>query len=131
MSIKTLLLRILNKLIAHDVDYVVEEATSGIWTYRKWNSGIAECWGYTASSSIACTSAWGNGYYSALQTVVFPTGLFAHTPRSVQITMWDNGGGYYATMKTWGINNVQYYIWSPKSETRTCDTNIHVIGTWK
>ena len=27
------------------VDYMVEEGTSGIWTYRKWNSGIAECWG--------------------------------------------------------------------------------------
>lgn len=26
-------------------DYVVEQGTSGIWTYRKWNSGIAECWG--------------------------------------------------------------------------------------
>ena len=25
-------------------DYVVEQGTSGIWTYRKWNSGIAECW---------------------------------------------------------------------------------------
>ena len=26
-------------------DYVVEQGTSGIWTYRKWNSGNAECWG--------------------------------------------------------------------------------------
>ena len=23
------------------VDYIVDEGTSGIWTYRKWNSGIA------------------------------------------------------------------------------------------
>lgn len=26
-------------------DYVVEEGTSGIWTYRKWNSGLVEYWG--------------------------------------------------------------------------------------
>ena len=26
-------------------DYIVEQGTSGIWTYRKWASGIAECWG--------------------------------------------------------------------------------------
>lgn len=26
-------------------DYVVETGTSGIWTYRKWSSGTAECWG--------------------------------------------------------------------------------------
>lgn len=25
-------------------DYVVEQGTSGSWTYRKWNSGVAECW---------------------------------------------------------------------------------------
>ena len=25
-------------------DYVIEEGKSGTWTYRKWNSGKAECW---------------------------------------------------------------------------------------
>ena len=35
MSIKALLTRILEAL---SVDYVVEEGTSGIWTYRKWAS---------------------------------------------------------------------------------------------
>ena len=26
-------------------DYVVEQGKSGIWTYRKWNSGLGEYWG--------------------------------------------------------------------------------------
>lgn len=26
-------------------DFVIEQGTSGIWSYRKWYSGIAECWG--------------------------------------------------------------------------------------
>ena len=26
-------------------DYVLEQGTSGIWTYRKWNSGLGEYWG--------------------------------------------------------------------------------------
>lgn len=26
------------------VDYVIDEGTSGNWTYRKWASGVAECW---------------------------------------------------------------------------------------
>ena len=44
-------------------DYVVQQGTSGIWTYRKWNSGIAECWGvYTMTS--AATKTWGSLYYS-------------------------------------------------------------------
>lgn len=36
------------------VEYIIEQGTSGIWTYRKWNSGIAEAWAYqegTANSS--------------------------------------------------------------------------------
>ena len=27
------------------MDFVVEQGTSGIWTYRKWSSGLAEYWG--------------------------------------------------------------------------------------
>src|SRR5699024_11104970 len=28
-------------------DFVIETGESGIWTYRKWYSGIAECWTFT------------------------------------------------------------------------------------
>ena len=28
-----------------EIDYIVSQGTSGIWTYRKWNSGLAEYWG--------------------------------------------------------------------------------------
>lgn len=30
--------------LLHAADYVEEQGTSGIWMYRKWGSGIAECW---------------------------------------------------------------------------------------
>ncbi len=45
------------------LDFIVEQGTSGIWTYRKWNSGIAECWG---RYSKLCTNfnAWGSLYMS-------------------------------------------------------------------
>lgn len=33
------------------VDYIVEQGTNDIWTYRKWNSGIAECWGIATGST--------------------------------------------------------------------------------
>ena len=28
------------------VDYIVEQGTTNGWTYRKWHSGVAECWVY-------------------------------------------------------------------------------------
>ena len=33
-------------------DYIVEQGTSGIWTYRKWNSGIGEYWGREQSFTL-------------------------------------------------------------------------------
>lgn len=33
-------------------DYIIAQGTSGIWIYRKWASGVVECWG-TARPSYA------------------------------------------------------------------------------
>ena len=44
VSIITLIKKVLQRLKVID-DFVVEQGTSsGGWLYRKWNSGIAECW---------------------------------------------------------------------------------------
>lgn len=62
------------------VDYVVETGTSGIWTYRKWKSGIAECWG-KISVSITSWSAWGAVYEGNPSTYgTYPSGLFIDPP---------------------------------------------------
>ena len=53
LDVKALLAKMLNAI---KVDYIVEQGTSGGWTYRKWNSGIAECWGTgTIGSNSACS----------------------------------------------------------------------------
>ena len=39
-------------------DFIVEQGVSGMWTYRKWNSGIAECWG-KLSPNCACYQCMG------------------------------------------------------------------------
>ena len=116
-------------------DIVIETGTkseTGIsWEYRKWASGICECWGYTGSYSMACTSAWGNLWYAPLKVINFPSGLFYSTPKTVQLTVWSNGGGCFCDMKTWGITAVEYYVWSAKNETRTGEVNIFAMGRWK
>ena len=45
------------------VDYVVEQGTNGIWTYRKWASGIAECWCNVEQSVNITSLTWNNGMY--------------------------------------------------------------------
>ena len=42
-------------------DYVIEQGTSGDTTYRKWNSGVAECWIHT-SQSVAISNVYGSLY---------------------------------------------------------------------
>ena len=56
-------------------DFVVEQGTTGIWTYRKWNSGMAECWG-TTTVSVLCKNQSGSGYFTDDLTIALPTGLF-------------------------------------------------------
>ena len=127
----------LTSLIANRADYVAEQGTkseTGItWTYRKWDSGIAECWGYTATASIACTTALSGSsvYYSAEQTIAFPSGLFNDIPRNVQVSVWDRGYGTYGNISSWNKNNFLFYYYSPKSQTREMDANILAIGRWK
>ena len=46
-------------------DYVVEQGNSGIWKYRKWNSGVAECWGTEICSIVICSDELGAVYKSS------------------------------------------------------------------
>ena len=43
-------------------DFVVEEGTSGIWSYRKWSNGDAECWG-KFNKSVAAGAADSTSIY--------------------------------------------------------------------
>lgn len=61
------------------VDRVIEQGTSSIWTYRKWSSGIAECWG---CQDIPSTTYSANGGYRAVSAGL-PSGLFINTPNIV------------------------------------------------
>ena len=61
-------------------DFVIQQGTSGAWTYRKWKSGIAECWcqhSFTATVSVA----WGVLFESAaISLPAFPFS-FAEIPQ--------------------------------------------------
>lgn len=76
------------------VDYVVEQGTLGIWTYRKWNSGLSECW--TTSTLITTGSAWANimGGYGYSVSYNFPSGLFISNPVTTGNGRTGSGGGF-------------------------------------
>ena len=46
-------------------DYVIERGTEDFWTYEKWASGKAVCYGVKNYGTIAATTAWGAFYESS------------------------------------------------------------------
>lgn len=61
-------------------DYIVEQGTTNDgWTFRKWQSGIAECWGSFLHNTTV-SGAWGNGFLSNVKVINFPTDLFIAPP---------------------------------------------------
>lgn len=112
-------------------DYVIEQGIDGIWTYRKWNSGIAECWGSDTTSSSA-GSAEGNVYWSRSNTYSFPGSLFIAAP-TVDISV-----GCGTSYLTWAsINTLTkdavawYYVHDTSTAKSTIYNNITAKGRWK
>lgn len=107
------------------VDLVVEQGTSGIWTYRKWSSGIAECWGYY-SKSIAPNSVDNSNY------ITFPF-TFKATPN---IVLGLSAGGtelYRGHIENSSTNATQVRLTLINQYTSSIvlGMNIHAIGRWK
>lgn len=96
-------------------DFIVEQGTSGIWTYRKWNSGIAECWG-THSWTVTQWGAWGSAYESNESYVNYPTNLFISTP-------WFQATGGCDETDHVGLMSIE--VWTSGSNIRTPS----IIGT--
>ena len=113
------------------VDFVVAQGTSGIWTYRKWNSGIAECWGtYTASIAIQTASAAYGGYRSGQITAPnFPI-TFASAPTITAVSA--NGGGHWVNNIASSTTNVKYYLSiGASSAAANRSVAFHVMGKWQ
>lgn len=76
-------------------DFVIQQGVSGIWTYRKWKSGIAECW-CRKTVSATLNNAWGSLYTSGALTalnVSYPF-TFSAVP-TVTATLTCNGIGSF------------------------------------
>lgn len=58
---------------------VIESGTDGIWKYRKWSDGTAECWGKRTGTMGAFT-AWGSIFSQNIDAVNYPSGLFIEAP---------------------------------------------------
>ena len=115
------------------LDYVTDYGTDSDWTYRKWNSGLMECWLRKTYTSVACTSTWGSMKYGTLLSgtgINYPQGGFSQYPELNMTLQVKAGSGWvapnydnYNEKRTGGA-----YIYSPASGTYDVTLNIYAKG---
>lgn len=121
-------------------DYVIAQGRSGIWTYRKWNSGFAECW-CTASNKVATDTKWGNVYYYqalqggyALPFTFIQTGDFQDDPQGF-VDIQTPGGNYSFQIANRCTTTAapKGYVMCPVQQTSGIETyfTFYIRGRWK
>ena len=128
VSLKKLLIKMLS------TPMVLETGTSGIWTYRKWSDGTAECWGRTAVATYTHTTQSGNAYYTSA-TFSFPSNLFA----SVTVGFGDRVQGTGSTpsntlitinVRALTTNEISVWVQSASSGSQSLAISLYARGTW-
>ena len=106
-------------ITADMTDFVVEQGTSGIWSYRKWNNGNMECWcAYTNSIAVSTASAGYGGYRSGqLSIPTFPV-TFTNAP-VVIATVGSAGGVWVNNVNTVTTTGGSFYLSSGASSAAT------------
>jgi len=122
----------LNLTAANAVDYIVEEGTSGMWSWRKWNSGIAECWG-SHTQTITGTVAWGGMYYTKpTESINYPTSLFTDPPT---VNVANVSAATQGSVAFSGNNATRCAVYVIRGTSASASSSvvysIHAIGRWK
>ena len=117
------------------VDLVVEEGTSGIWRYRKWSSGIAECWGKQTVSINFGQQIASSLYTSANMTSTPYPDIFTSI-EYVGCSGAQTAHGGWATLASANLQTstkvleVSYMAWTT-SGTQSVSVSLFMKGRWK
>ena len=120
------------------VDYVIEEqgtAANNTWNYRKWQSGVLECWArfYINSMNISSTSGQLRYASVSISDRTYPVAFISNPIVTIDGNV-TNGNGWCV------MNNTNYsatqmggvYAYAPTSQTGVGVTvNVYAIGRWK
>lgn len=110
-------------------EVVVETGKSGIWEYRKWSDGTAECWGVQSYTNFQSTSGYGSCYYNTTGNINFP---FTFTKVPIVFTHILSGMGLMSSsVCSADTSAVNVYIWNHNSTITSPTLQIYVRGQWK
>lgn len=115
-------------------DYIIEQGSSGIWTYQKWASGIAKCWGrveiettiQTASGSIFR----GDDTYSYDFPFAFAEPPVCSVDVEANYACWGVTSGKIETTTT-HTRGVMLYRMTAINDTVAAKLIFNIYGKWK
>jgi hypothetical protein len=114
-----------------DVDYIVEQGETDGWFYRKWNSGIAECWKIHYALGVESAAKNYSGfYYTEPITVSFPF-TFTNLPT---VTVDGGSSNYINFVRVFGqySDKAAFVVVSLMDAGLIIATvDIKAIGKWK
>lgn len=118
-------------------DHIVEKGTSSGWQYRKWNSGVAECWRDLSVNGKACSTAVGSWFRTAKLSVgAYPFTFTAAPNLQMQFETFAGTGGLVWSTGTAGSTPTTrpaniYIIRMSSAASITGTVHYYAIGKWK
>lgn len=112
------------------MDYIVEQGTSDSWIYRKWNSGIAECWKNSIATGTTTMTAANNVYYSDPITFSIPD-LFSSITAEFYSPKVNNVLSFSTYSRDLTNNTISIRVKKSSSDSSTSNFAAMIIGKWK
>lgn len=131
-AIQDELIRVGGSGTAPVTDYVVEQGTSGNWRYRKWNSGVAECWA-KITQTVTPGSAWAGTLNLAPYVITVTTPINFTGIDCVNASAYVGDGHTITssvsatTPNKISIPALSVYL----KNQQECKAYVYVIGRWK
>ena len=119
-------------------DYITAKGETNGFTWRKWASGVAECWKLHTDTGVTIQTAWGSVFESGQYgSIADPSGLFTATPCC---TITPNGSPDGKTTLGLEIGSIgtatktpmwNYTRGTANTSGQTINVAIYAIGKWK
>lgn len=121
---------VLNEVLpSTSVDYIVEQGTSGDSSYRKWNSGIAECWIRT-TQNVALNNAYGS-MYQGTWSWTFPLTFTTAPTVTCSELRWGTGASWGTIAAATTTSATLRGIDVTSRASGSCAISAYAIGKWK
>lgn len=111
-------------------DYIVAQGTSGIWFYRKWNSGLAEFCGGKQVSGIGTITVPTTDFPITLTSLLYKSASAIYASGDKAVFIASGSGASSSNCSTTGTYVILQDV-KDNSSTQVASIEYNVKGMWK